>query len=160
MNESLSVKFITQLINDTIDGVLEWDYFSNLPRAFIEKSEDLKALVLGHAHSSIIEKKSFFVNDPQFYRLILFFIHAESMKDGSFLDTYELYHQTNETGECIAIRANQNDLVKLATVVRNSTSGKIPSNELRAESFMESYIKARSSQTLNQHSYTDSQNEK
>lgn len=160
MNESLSVKFITQLINDTIDGVLEWDYFSNLSRAYIEKCEDLKGLVLGHAHSSIIEKKSFFVDDPQFYRLILFFIHAESMKDGSFLDIYELYHQTNETGECVEIRVSQNDLVKLATVVRNSTSGKVPSNELQAESFMENYIKARSSQTTNQHPNTDTQNNK
>lgn len=155
MNESLSTEFITQLINDTIDGILEWNYFSNLPRAFIEKSEDLKALVAGHAHSSIIEKKSFYVDGPRFYRLIMFFIHAESMKDGSYIDRYELYYQISETGECIEIRALQSDLVKLATVVRNSTSGKAPSNVERAQSFMENYIKERSSQTFNQHPDTN-----
>lgn len=160
MNQTLSTEFISQLINDTVDGILEWDYFSNLPRAFIEKSEDLKDLLSGHAHSSIIEKKSFYVNGAQFYRLILFFIHAESMKDGSFLDLYELYYQASETGECIEIRASQNDLVKLATVVRNSTSGKVPSNIERIESFMKNYIKSRSPQTSNQHSNADAQNKK
>lgn len=143
MNQSLSSQFISQLIDDTISGKVTWDYFSNFDQGFIDKNPDLKQLSLGHAHSTISEKKSYFANINSMEVLFLLKTQIESMKgdptEPRLFGHYSLHVLKHELGDCITLEIEQNELVKLATIVRNLLFKK-DSNSKSSINFMKKYL--------------------
>lgn len=150
MEPKLINQFIDQLKHDTIDKKLVWIPLNALHQQWFEMSENLQNILYSHAHSIVLKQQSYRASDSGMGFIYLITRRTQSQKDSSTLtNDYELYVQPHELDECSRVPIESHDLIELATIIKNVSSTKTTTSEKEAETYIENYLSARSTQGRN-----------